>query len=133
MERSSESEELVGEWFAAISRGDASVVDRYVPADPVVRVVGTDPDEWFQGGELVANSLRGEVAGAGRDLTYTPDETEGYREGDVGWAAVRLTVSFPDGKRIQSRWTAVLVRREGWKFVQTHASIAVPNEEVGWT
>ena len=93
MERSSEIEELVGEWFAAISRGDASVVDRYV----------------------------------------TPDETEGYREGDVGWAATKLTVSFPDGKRIQSRWTAVLVRRDGWKFVQTHASIAVPNEEVGWT
>ena len=98
-----------------------------------MRVVGTDPDEWFQGGELAAESLRGEVAGAGRDLTYTPDETEGYMEGDVGWAAGRLTVSSPDGKRIQSRWTAVLVRRDGWKFVQTHASIAVPNEEVGWT
>ena len=36
MERSSEIEELVGEWFAALSRGDAAVVDRYVSADPVV-------------------------------------------------------------------------------------------------
>ena len=32
------------------------------------------------------------------------------------------------------RWTAVLVREDDvWKFVQTHASIAVPNDQVGWS
>ena len=133
MERSSEIEELVGDWFAAASRGDASVVDRYVTADPAVRVVGSDPDEWIKGGELVAKFLRGEVAGAGGDVTFTPSETEGYSEGDVGWAATKLTISLSDGKRIQPRWTAVFVRQDGWRFVQTHASIAVPNNEVGWT
>ena len=132
MERSSEIEELVADWFAAASRGDASVVDRYVTADPSVRVVGSDPNEWIQGGELVAEFLRGEVAGAGGDV-YTPSETEGYREGDVGWAATNLTITLPDGKRIQPRWTAVFVHQDGWKFVQTHASIAVPNDEAGWT
>lgn len=133
MERSSEIEELVADWFAAASRGDGSVVDRYVPADPAVLVVGSDPNEWIKGGELVAEFLRGEVTGAGGDVTFTPSETEGYSEGDVGWAATRLTISLPDGKRIHPRWTAVFVRQDGWKFVQTHASIAVPNDEVGWT
>jgi hypothetical protein len=30
-------------------------------------------------------------------------------------------------------WTAVFVRQDGWKLVQTHASIAVRNDEVGWS
>ena len=132
MERSPEIEELVEEWFGAASRGDASVVDRYVTSGPAVRIVGSDPGEWITGGTLAAEFLRGEVAGAGGRVTFTPSETEGYTEGDVGWAATRLTISLPDGKRIQPRWTAVFVRQDGWKFVQTHASIAVPNDEVGW-
>ena len=133
MERSPEIEELVEEWFAAASRGDASVVDRYVIADPAVRIVGSDPAEWIKGGDLAAEFLRGEVDGAAGEVTFTPSETEAYSDGDVGWAATKLTISLPDGKRIQPRWTAVFVRQDGWKFVQTHASIAVPNDEVGWT
>jgi len=124
---------LVEEWFAAASRGDASVVDRYVTPDAAVRIVGSDPEEWIKGGELAAEFLRSEVAGAGGEVTFTPSETEGYTEGDVGWAATKLTISMPDGNRVQPRWTAVLIRQGGWKFVQTHASIAVPNGEVGWT
>jgi len=73
------------------------------------------------------------VEGAAGEVTFTPSEIEGYRHGDVGWAATRLTISLSDGKRIQPRWTAVFVNQDGWKFVQTHASIAVPNDQVGWT
>jgi len=43
MERSSEIEQLVRDWFAAASRGDPSAVDRHVTADPAVRLVGSDP------------------------------------------------------------------------------------------
>jgi ketosteroid isomerase-like protein len=132
MERSPEIEKLVADWFAAASRADATVVDRYVTADPAVLVVGSDPHEWIKGGDLVAEFLRGELDSTGGAVTYTPSETEGYSEGDVGWAATRLTISLPDGRQVQPRWTAVFVRQGGWKFVQTHASIAVPNDEVGW-
>jgi ketosteroid isomerase-like protein len=133
MERSSEIEQLVRDWFAAASRGDSSAVDQHVTADPAVRVVGSDPGEWIQGGEKVAEFLRGEVEGAAGEVTFTPSEIEGYRHGDVGWAATKLTISLSDGRRVQPRWTAVVVDQGGWKFVQTHASIAVPNDQVGWT
>ena len=133
MERSSEIVTLVEEWFAAASRGDPSAIDRYVAADPEVRLVGSDPQEWLAGGEQIAAFLRGEVQGGGGAATFSPSETEGFRHGDVGWAATKLTISLPDGKKVRPRWTAVFVRQDGWKFVQTHASIAVPNDEVGWS
>ena len=133
MERSPEIEQLVRDWFAAASRGDPSVVDQNVSTDPAVRVVGSDPGEWIRGGDKVAEFLRGEVEGAAGEVAFTPSEIEGYRQGDVGWAAAKLTISLSDGKRVQPRWTAVFVNDGSWKFVQTHASIAVPNDQVGWT
>ena len=127
-------EKLVHTWFDAATRGDVSVVDQHLSADAATRLIGTDPDEWFRGGEQITAFLRGEVEGAGGAVTFTPSETEAFAVGDVGWAATRLTIKLPDGKQITPRWTAVLVREDNtWKFVQTHASIAVSNDQVGWT
>jgi ketosteroid isomerase-like protein len=134
MERSAEIEDFVRAWFDAASRGDASLVDRRVSASGSVRLVGSDPEEWLQGGDEVGGCLRGEVEGGGGNATFTATETEGYASGDVGWAATKLTIALPDGRRVSPRWTAVLIREDGgWKFVQTHASIAVPNAEIGWS
>jgi ketosteroid isomerase-like protein len=133
MNRSPELEALVAEWFAAASRGDASLVERHVPADAEVMLVGSDPEEWFRGGDAVAAFLKGEVEGSGGNATFTPSDTIAFEDGDVGWAATRVTITLPDGKHISPRWTSVFRRRDGiWTFVQTHASIAIPNDEVGW-
>jgi len=41
---------------------------------------------------------------------------------------------MPDGRWISPRRNAVFRREDdAWRFVQTHASIAVPNDQVGWT
>ncbi len=126
--------DLVGAWFAAATRGEPSLVERHISPGPGSRLIGSAPEEWLQGGPQITEFLRGEVTGAGGDVTFTPSDTEAFSHGDVGWAATRLTISLPDGKRITPRWSAVFVREEGvWRFVQTHASIAVPNEDVGWT
>ncbi len=134
MEDSAQLRQLVTDWFASVTRGDGSLIQRHVAMDPRTRLVGSDPAEWLQGGSAIATFLRGEVDGSGGVATFTPSETEAYEEGSVGWAATKLTISFPDGRSISPRWTAVF-HREGdvWKFVQTHASIAIPNDEVGWT
>jgi ketosteroid isomerase-like protein len=131
MERSPEIEALVAAWFDAASRGDASMIERHVTPMPEVRLVGSDPDEWLHGGDEVARFLRGEVEGGGGAAQFTPSETEGYVDGDVAWAATKLTIAMPDGRRVHPRWTAVMVRDGGdWRFVQTHASIG--NDEIGW-
>lgn len=126
--------EVVQAWFAAASRGDPSAVERHVSPSSLTRLVGSDPDEWLSGGEQITEFLRAEVLGAGGNVTFTPSETEAFALGDVGWAATKLTITLADGKRITPRWTAVFVRHDGvWQFVQTHASIAVPNDQVGWS
>jgi ketosteroid isomerase-like protein len=133
MRRSSELEQLVNDWFVAASSGDATIVQRHVSPDAQVRLVGSDPAEWLQGGQDVAEFLAGEVEGAAGNVRFAPSETEAFEEGTVGWAATKLTITLPDGKRVSPRWTSVF-HREGdvWKFVQTHASIGVPNDQVGW-
>jgi ketosteroid isomerase-like protein len=133
VEPSDELKDLVVSWFAAASNGDPSLVDRRVSMHPGTRLVGSDPTEWLQGGESIAAFLTGEAEGAAGKVRFTPSDTEAYREGDLGWAATRLTITMPDGRSISPRWTAVLLREDGeWRFVQTHASIGVPNDEIGW-
>jgi len=133
MRQSSELEQLVKDWFVAASSGDKTIVERHVSADAQVRLVGSDPTEWLRGGRDVAAFLAGEVDGAAGNVRFAPSETEAFEEGTVGWAATKLTITLPDGKRVSPRWTSVF-HREGdvWKFVQTHASIGVPNDQVGW-
>lgn len=134
MERSADIVQLVHDWFAAASRGDTSLVDKHVSGAEGARLIGSDPDEWLRGGDAIARFLRDEVTGAAGDVTFTPSDTEAFRQGSVGWAATRLTIALPDGKRVTPRWTAVFVHDNGvWRFVQTHASIGVANEGVGWT
>ena len=134
MQRSTELEDLVSRWFATASRGDSSLVAAHVSADPGTSVIGSDPDEWIRGGEAVAEFLRGEVMNAGGQAQFTAEGTEAFEEGTVGWATTRITITLPDGGHVSPRWSSVFHREdETWRFVHTHASIGVPNDEVGWS
>ena len=133
MQRSPELEDVVRAWFEAATRGDASLVDRLVSSEEGTRLIGSDPGERFSGGTAVAEFLRGEVEGAGGQAKFAPTETEAFSEGTVGWATTSLTITMQDGKHVCPRWSAVFHQENGdWRFVQTHASIGVPNESVGW-
>lgn len=133
MDRCAEIEQLVADWFEAATRGDASLVAERVSSGPVTRLIGSDPAELFEGGEAVAAFLLGEVEGAGGHATFTPAGTEAFSDGTVGWASTQVTITMPDGKRVSPRWTAVFHDEDGvWKFVQIHASIGIPNDEIGW-
>jgi ketosteroid isomerase-like protein len=132
VESSPELRDLVASWFQAATRGDSSMVDRYVSRDSGVRLIGSDPAELFAG-PAVADFLRGEVEASGGNASFAPSETEAFSEGTVGWAITRLTITLPDGRSVSPRWSSVFHREDGeWKFVHTHASIGVPNDQVGW-
>jgi hypothetical protein len=46
-----------------------------------------------------------------------------------GWGMARATVSIAGEKQVPIRSSAVFHREEGgWKLVQFHASVGVPNE-----
>lgn len=133
MERSSELEQLVAAWFEAATKGESSLIDDHVFGGDETRLIGSDPSEVFRGGAAVAEFLRGEVEGAAGSVTFSPTDIEAFAEGTVGWATTKLTITMPDGKYVSPRWSAVFRRERGlWEFVLTHASIGVPNGEVGW-
>ncbi|MET0510118.1 MAG: nuclear transport factor 2 family protein [Thermoleophilaceae bacterium] len=133
MQRSPDIEALVLAWFQAATTGDPSLVAIHVSKADATRLIGSDPDEVFKGGPAVAEFLKGEVDGAGGHAEFTPTDTEAFSEGSVGWATTHVTITMPDGKHVSPRWSAVFRQEDGvWKFVQTHASIGVPNDEIGW-
>jgi ketosteroid isomerase-like protein len=133
LERSAEIEALVGEWFAAATKGDPSLVAAHVSPSDATRLIGSDPLEVFKGGEAVAAFLSGEVEASAGHATFTPADTEAFREGSVAWATTQVTIAMPDGRQVCPRWSAVFHLEDRiWKFVQTHASIAVPNDQIGW-
>ena len=133
MERSTDIEALVEAWFRAATNGDSSLVATHVSQSDSTRLIGSDPSEVFKGGAAVSEFLTGEVDGAGGQATFTPTDIEAFREGSVAWATANVTISMPDGRQVVPRWSAVFHQEDGtWKFVHTHASIAVPNDQIGW-
>ncbi len=133
MDRSPELEQLVSAWFAAASNGDPSLVDTHISPGDGTRLIGSDPGELFKGGEAVTEFLRGEVEGGGGAAAFAPTKIEAFSEGSVGWATTTVTITMPDGKHVSPRWSAVFHREDDiWRFVQTHASIGVANEDIGW-
>jgi hypothetical protein len=60
MERSTELRDHVLAGFEAFSSGDASSVGRDTSRHEGVRLIGTDPNEWFEG-EQAAEVLKQEV------------------------------------------------------------------------
>lgn len=133
MERSAEIVALVEAWFDAATKGDPSLVTMHVSPSEATRLIGSDPSEVYKGGADVAAFLKGEVEGSGGRATFTPTDTEAFREGSVAWATTHVTIAMPDGRQVSPRWSAVFHLEDGiWKFVQTHASIAVPNDQIGW-
>jgi hypothetical protein len=132
MERSPALEDLVRAWFNGASTGDASVIDTHVSRGDGARMIGSDPSERLSGA-AIADFLRGEVEGAAGAASFVPTNTEAWEEGSVGWATSDLTITLADGRSVSPRWSAVWHREDGeWCFVQTHASIGVPNDQIGW-
>ncbi len=99
-------------------------------SEPETLVIGTDPEEWWDDPDDIkrAMSAQGdELQGMVANVLHT----EGWVEGNVGWAAGRAEIEAPGGSRLNMRITAVYLRRhDGWKVAQAHASVGVANEEV---
>jgi hypothetical protein len=129
MERSTELLERVLAGFEAFSSGDASLVDRDTSRHEGVRLIGTDPDEWFEG-EQAAEVLKQEVQDT-TDIGVSPRDLDAFVEGTVGWVSGRVMWTLGDGREIPTRWTAVFHQEDGeWKMVQAHTSVGVPNQEL---
>jgi ketosteroid isomerase-like protein len=129
MERSDELRELFLRWYGALANGDVAFVERHISRDRGLRAIGSDPEEWWSGAQVV-EVIKEQIAAMGGSMPMKPGDPEAYVEGSVGWVADQGTLTLPDGGQLPFRVTGVVHRENGeWRFVQTHASIGVANEE----
>ena len=128
MSDAAEVRQLLMDLAAAMDRGDADVVDGLLSDDETAVAIGTDPEEWWEGGARVKAAIHEQLGG---ELSVRLDEPAVATEGDVAWFAGRCAFVLRGGRELPFRNTGVC-RREGgrWKVVQSHASFGVPNDEV---
>ncbi len=129
MERSTELQDLIRAASEAYSSGDTSFIDRHVSREAGVRLIGSDPNEWFEG-EQAAEVLKQEAQQS--SIKVSVGEVDVFVEGSVGWASARPTWTFEDdGREVSTRLTAVFHQEDGeWKMVQWHVSVGVANEDL---
>jgi ketosteroid isomerase-like protein len=130
MKRSPELEAMLRRFYTAMAAGDAASIRRMTSREPGVLAIGTDPGEWWSGFDAIVQAFEAQMADWEGGIPIRGGDIEAYSEGTVGWVADRPVLHLPDGTDVTLRLTAVLHIEDGeWKFVQSHASIGVPNEE----
>jgi class 3 adenylate cyclase/ketosteroid isomerase-like protein len=131
MEPSAELEAVVRRWFAAWNARDFETVINLCTEDSGVLYIGSDPDEWWSD----LDTIRGIAIAQLREhddieLRFELDHVEAFQEGTVGWGACRVSALGSADMKFPMRFTAVLHLEHGiWRFVQSHFSVGVENEE----
>jgi class 3 adenylate cyclase len=111
------------------SAGDVRFSEIFAPDDEVL-AIGSDAEEWWDGGRNAAAIFDRQTTQFGR-FAIESGSLRAYAHGDVGWAGDKITIRFFDNDVVvQMRLTAVFERRDReWLVVQWHASMAQANEE----
>src|ERR1700722_1588307 len=100
---------------------------------PGLRFIGPDPGEWWVGLEThltVGKTQFSEMATLD-SIHIDADEIVAWREGTVGWIAIRCRITFGDKAPQEARMT-VIVHEEGvyWKIVHQQFGVTVTNEDL---
>ena len=119
-----EVRKVIDETLAALNAGDAAGCVSCSPSVPMVSISALTPgvgDE-KQVVEAVA------AAGGADDIQVVAGGIGIHLRGDVAWAEGHGRFTRAGGGARPARMTWVLIREHGqWKFVQSHASIGVPD------
>lgn len=128
MESAPELKELMLQYYEGSARGDADLLAQLIDRSPGTLVVGTDPDEWWEGGDAIVVTWSAAWRERG-GLTVVDADPRAYREGSVGWVADRAAFVLPNRKRVPFRLTAVFHQTgKDWTLLQAHFSFGVPND-----
>jgi hypothetical protein len=114
----------------AMNTGDRDAFASFASRRFESTIIGSDPEEWVTGEQLLAALDEAMTAGGNR-VRGVADETFVHVLGDVAWIEGRGRFIDPTGRECAFRQTGVLLKEDGtWKGVQWHASIGVPNEQI---
>ena len=124
MSTSTEVRDTVLELYRRILAGESDAANDLISRDPALIFIGS-AGEWIDDQATLRSGTQ--VPGEGLQAGSNP---VGYANGDVGWFADQPTWLFADGTSVEMRLTAVLQREpEGWRIVNVHMSVAVPDDQ----
>src|SRR5262245_58648249 len=90
---------LLERYYLASSESDADFLERYVSHDPDALVIGTDPREWWAGGEEVIGTWGAAWRRRG-GMKVAGSRPVAFREGSVGWLADQAAFQLPNGHEL---------------------------------
>ncbi|MEJ2078446.1 MAG: nuclear transport factor 2 family protein [Acidobacteriota bacterium] len=111
---------------------DTSFFDRVSRQDGVLGI-GSDPREWLSGHAKIIEVFGNQMKNM-PPFEFSTHKVAAFEEGDVGWAAIDATwsfPSFPEMDPLSTRITLVFHREATeWKIVLFQTSFAFPDEDV---
>lgn len=130
MEPSEEIRRVVERWIAGISAADGEAVLARLSEHPGTLLIGTDPNEWWQGEEVRVFGRQIEEMSP-HPITW--EKIDAWEEESFGWASGKLLIDWA-GTSYEARFTCLLhLERGDWKIVQWHLSLPQANEAIGLT
>jgi hypothetical protein len=124
MSPSSEVRDTVLELYRRMLAGEAEAANDLISRDPALIFIGS-AGEWIDDQDALRSGTQ--EPGEGLEAGLNP---VGFANGDVGWFADQPSWLFADGTRAEMRLTAVLQREAvGWRIVNMHMSVAVPDDQ----
>ena len=124
MAPSNEVRDTVLQMYRLMLTGEGDAANEPISRDPALIFIGS-AGEWIDD----QTTLRSGTQVAGEGLEPGPNPV-GFANGDVGWFADQPTWLFADGTKAEMRLTAVLQHEAvGWRIVNVHMSVAVPDDQ----
>jgi hypothetical protein len=124
MAPSSEITATMLEFYRRMLAGEADEANDLISRDPALVFIGS-AGEWIDDQE----ALRAGKQEPGEGLLAGP-HPGAWARGDVGYFVDQPTWLFADGSKAEMRLSAVLQREAGgWRIVQVHQSVAVPDDQ----
>src|ERR1700680_4962696 len=122
-------ERMYRHWEALDSAAFADAIARQTGS----LMIGSDPDEWWAGYDAISAVIRVQFREFQDELPkihFEIEETDGWKEGSVGWVACRALMVLEGMSPLLTRSTVVL-HEEGayWRIVQWHFSMPGANED----
>lgn len=129
MEPSEEIRRVVERWVTGLGAADSDVVLARLSEHPGLRLIGTDPKEWWEGED--ARAMLGRQTQEMYEHSITWGGVNAWEEESFGWASGKLMSDWAGTTR-ETRFTCVLHLELGeWKIVHWHLSLPQANETVG--
>ena len=120
---------MIERWVMALGAADVDTVLARLSEHRATLLVGTDPNEWWQG--RAVRAIFGRQMQEAGPFPITVEELDAWEEGSVGWAAGKMSFNWA-GTPLEGRASFVLrLERGEWKIVHQHLSLPYTNEVLG--